>query len=192
MFCCPARPAMISQRLMNNNLSMHPLEDSYWVIPGRLIAGAYPGAKFDEDQTRQRLYKLLAAGVTSFLDLTRPGELPPYEKLLREQASLTDMETAYIHMPIEDMGLPDVEHMKAILDAIDAQINQGRVVYVHCYAGIGRTGTVVGCYLARHGMQGAEALNSIALMRVGVPNGWCRSPETDDQFEFVLNWPSGQ
>ncbi len=182
---------MTSQKLMNN-YPPHPIDDSYWVIPDRLIAGAYPYVRYNEDQTRQKLYKLLVAGITSFLDLTYEGELPPYEKLLNEQAGWVDKKVNYKRISIQDMGLPTSEQMKSTLDVIDAEIGLERVVYVHCHAGIGRTGTVVGCYLVRHGMQGAEALNSIARLRAGSSNGWTRSPETDEQVEFVLNWLAGQ
>lgn len=176
---------------MNNPIELHPNDDSYWVIPSRLIAGAYPFVKFNDDQTRRKLYRLLVAGVTSFLDLTGEGEMPPYEDLLKEQADWVESRITYRRIAIQDMGLPTEEQMKSTLDAIDEEIRQGRVVYVHCQAGIGRTGTVVGCYLVRNGLQGAEALNTIARLRAGTSSGWTRSPETDEQMEFVLNWQIG-
>ena len=79
--------------------------------------------------------------------------------------------------------------MASILETIDGLLASGREVYVHCYGGIGRTGTVVGCFLARHGMAGAEALEQIARWRERTPDGWIRSPETDEQRRMVLNWP---
>ena len=49
--------------------------------------------------------------------------------------------------------------LKHILDEIDGAILNGKTVYVHCLGGIGRTGTVVGCYLVRHGIAaGGKAL----------------------------------
>ena len=73
------------------------------------------------------------------------------------------------------------------LDAIDEAIESGETVYVHCFGGIGRTGTVVGCYLVRHGMTGVEALDQIAQLRQGTPEGWQVSPETEEQREMVLS-----
>jgi protein-tyrosine phosphatase len=73
--------------------------------------------------------------------------------------------------------------MRAILDTIDAEMAAGRTVYVHCWGGIGRTGTVIGCWLVRHGTPAEEALNEIEARR-GEPG----SPETAAQWAFVLNW----
>ncbi|MFN2145100.1 MAG: dual specificity protein phosphatase family protein [Anaerolineales bacterium] len=174
-----------------NNHNKHPLPESYWVIPGKLIAGAYPASKYFEEQTRQKLDTLLTAGVSFFLNLTREGEMPPYEQELGEIAGWLEKPAEHRRMTIPDMTTPDPAYMAAILDTIDEAVKDGKVVYVHCYAGIGRTGTVVGCYLTRHGMDGAEALNTIALLRSSTPNGWVRSPETDEQVEYVLNWKKG-
>ena len=57
-----------------------PLAGSYWVTP-RLLAGEYPGADTAAGATA-RLEALIAAGITYFIDLTQPGELPPYDHLL--------------------------------------------------------------------------------------------------------------
>jgi hypothetical protein len=167
------------------------IPDSYWVCPGRLLAGEYPRTK-DDEESRSKLRRLLEAGVTFFLDLTEEGEydLKSYAPLLREEAAALGHPVEHWRMSIRDGGTPMPEEMTRILDAIDGALAAGHTVYVHCFGGIGRTGTVMGCYLVRHGMSGQEALDKIARLRRGTPDGWKRSPETGAQRQMVLDWPA--
>ena len=50
-----------------------PLEESYWVLPGRLLAGEYP-AEYNEAITRRRIDALIESGFNTFIDLTKPNE----------------------------------------------------------------------------------------------------------------------
>ena len=169
-----------------------PIPDSYWVIPGHLLAGEYPGAPRDF-RARQKLRRLFDAGIDFFLDLTEEGEgqLRPYAQLAEEEAVAFDTKVFHKRLPIPDLATPTQEQMVIILNVIDQAIDEGRKVYVHCWGGIGRTGTVVGCYLVRHGMNGREALRQIAEWRKGTPDGWRQSPETAAQCTMVENWSEG-
>ena len=166
-----------------------PIPESYWVIPGRFLAGQYPGA-FDEERVRRRLDAFLEAGIDTFINLTRSDELPPYTTMLAEEADLHEKEVTALNFPIRDFSLPSRKEMKIILDAIDQSLNEGRNVYVHCWGGIGRTGTTVGCYLVRHGLTGEQALAQIAKWWEDDPRraSFPRSPETDEQAQFILDW----
>lgn len=166
-----------------------PLPESYWVEAGRLLAGEYPGATGDF-QTRKRLTALLNAGFDTFIDLTRSGELPPYQPLLEEEARLLGVYVDHQRFPIGDFGLPGREQMVAILDAIDSALAAGRKVYLHCWGGIGRTGTTVGCYLVRRGRSGGDALRQLAEWWRAVPKSarYTHSPETPAQMDFILTW----
>ena len=166
-----------------------PIPESYWVTPGRFLAGQYPGG-FERDKVRLRMDKFLEAGLDTFLDLTNPNELPPYESILNEQARLYEKNVRHLRFSITDFGLPSRNGMTATLDALDAAINEGRNIYLHCWAGVGRTGTVVGCYLVRHGMSGAQALAQLAEWWKTDPrrDRFKRSPETDEQVKFILDW----
>jgi protein-tyrosine phosphatase len=172
-------------------MSEHPIPDSYWVLIDRLLAGEYPGAR-SPGEARRKLRRLLDAGVSYFLDLTEDGEygLEPYASLAKEEATLREEGIVHRRMPIPDQGTPSAEEMRAILDAVDAAVEAGHTVYVHCWGGIGRTGTVVGCYLVRQGRSGAEALQEIERLRAGTPDGWRRSPENAEQERMVLGWAS--
>ena len=157
-----------------------PIPDAYWVIPGRLLAGPYPRPR-SVSGARHRLQRFLDAGVTFFLDLTEEEDAPPYAHWLGEEAQ-------HLRMPIPDFGVSSPEQMAQTLDVIDAAIGTGHTVYVHCLGGLGRTGTVVGCFLVRHGMSGADALRTIQLLRRGAPHASSPSPETEMQAWMVLNW----
>src|ERR1043165_5743119 len=80
-----------------------PLPNSYWVQPGRLLAGEYPGSMARAD-AMERMRKLLAAGITSFIDLTEEGEMPEYGNLLPE---LTERRVRYRRLPVLAHSRPD-------------------------------------------------------------------------------------
>jgi hypothetical protein len=165
---------------------------AYWVLPEHFLAGPHPGphTPYDPDPSL-RLRYLLSLGADSFFDLTSPGDAIAYETYLQGEAAVLGKTVSYQRFPIPDYAAPETSQMVAILNAIDAALQAGRVVYVHCYAGIGRTGTVVGCYLARHGLTGKPALDKIRELRSTLPNSWASSPESDEQYRLVLYWQAG-
>jgi len=177
---------------MSDNIPSTPLEKSYWVIPGKFLAGEYPATHYFEEQTRTRIGRMLDSGIRVFIDLTYQGQLEPYESMLHEQANWQDVEAQYYRFAIADYDIPSDQTMVAILDTLDAALKAEQGVYVHCWGGIGRTGTVVGCYLVRHGMTGPAALEEIARLRKGMPNAWVQSPESDLQFKMILSWENGK
>jgi hypothetical protein len=166
-----------------------PILESYWVEPGKFLAGEYPG-DFKPETTRKRVDALLEAGFNTFIDLTRPNETIPYIRTLLEQAKYYDIEVQHHSYPIGDFGLPTPEKMMKILNTLDKSLLAGRRVYLHCWGGIGRTGTTVGCYLVRHGKTGEEALHQLAEWWKSVPKSQIHvhSPETRAQADFILKW----
>src|SRR6266850_1696336 len=160
-----------------------PLSNCYWVLPGLLLAGEHPGGA-TAAATRVRLRRLLEAGVSCFLDLTQPDELPPYDADL-------PLGVDYFRKPIPDHGIPlQPGHMAELLDCLREALRSGRVVYLHCRAGIGRTGTVAGCLLVESGLAGEAAVAE--LNRLWQQSGraalWPQVPETPEQTKYVRRW----
>jgi Polymorphic toxin system, DSP-PTPase phosphatase len=170
-----------------------PIPETYWVIPGQFLAGEYPGS-WENERTRRRLDLFLEAGFNTFIDLTSEGELLPYNPILSERATIYGVAVTHQRLTIGDFTTPTVTQMKIILDVLDDSLKVGRKVYLHCWGGVGRTGTTVGCFLVRHGKTGEEALAQLASWWQHVPKRaqHPRSPETDEQVALIRDWKAGQ
>lgn len=172
---------------MNQQLNQPPFPESYWVIQGKFLAGRHPVKRLFSHMNH--LQSLLDTGIGVFIDLS--DGLDYSDDLASLDNSALDEAPQYLRFPITDFHVPEKEFMVSILDAIDLAIQSGKKVYLHCLAGHGRTGTVVGCYLARHGITGTAALERIRQLRSDVPGDF-DSPENDLQKLMVVNWQEGQ
>jgi protein-tyrosine phosphatase len=181
--------AVTREKERQNDVSNGPVANSYWVVPGRLAAGEYPGA-MDADKARATIRGLLTAGIRRFLDLTEDGELVPYDGVLREEAARTGADAHWQRFPIRDVSVPSLAHMAQIQAVILDAVGRGEPLYVHCWGGVGRTGTVVGCYLVESGLSGREALQRLGELweHVEKRHRKPRSPETTEQEQFILAW----
>jgi protein-tyrosine phosphatase len=158
----------------------------------RIIAGEYPG-DLDPARAKNKLNALLSAGVNVFVDLTEDGELDPYESLLREETEDQGASVAYVRLPIRDLRVPTLDEMQHLQQVLSDAETQGKTAYVHCWGGVGRTGTVIGCHLIERGYSPEEALELVQQLFGEMsptklrdhPGG---SPETNAQREFVRQW----
>ncbi len=168
-----------------------PHTGCYWVVPGKFLAGNYPGEK-EAAGARAKLGSILDAGVRCFINLMKPEDrnhsgqpFTPYADIADTLASERGVTLVHRSFPITDQGIPNTETMDAILELIDASLRQDQPVYLHCWGGHGRTGTVVGCYLIAHGLATkANFVEVIAQLRKHV-HTHIASPENSKQRDFV-------
>jgi len=170
-----------------------PIPNSYWATP-LVLACEYPFHPLQPDCPK--LDALLRSGVRTFIDLTEEGELVPYFGPLFQRCTflgIDDAEIEYHRFPIRDRCLPtSPELVCAILDTLNRNASRNRISAVHCRGGIGRTGTVVGCWLVNCGAarNGAQALSIIASEWESVEKcvRFPSSPETGPQCDFVYKY----
>ncbi len=172
-----------------------PMDRSYWVIPGQLLAGAYPGA-LDPEEREYKLKGLLSSGIQLVINLMEANEkdrsgrlFSPYKEKLT-QFAMEKKHTIFVeHYPIQDLGIPEKSFLARILDRIDLSLAENKPVYVHCWGGHGRTGTVIGCHLIRHGLSNRDSvLSEIEELRFQGRQMYGNSPETRAQIQMVQEW----
>jgi hypothetical protein len=180
---------------MTNEHPPIPYSRSYWAEPSRLLAGCYPGDS-NPATAQQKLKSLVVCGVGLVINLMHADEVNhdgqpfvDYRPALKEIAREAGRSVCCERLPIRDNDVPSVAHMRKILDMIDQANAPGEVVYVHCWGGKGRTGTVVGCYLARHGLAvGDAALRRLKELTQAGSYNFGPVPQTTAQCDFVREW----
>lgn len=170
--------------------SIGPTDRSYWVIPGHLAAGAYP----NPDPFNDKVGQLLNAGVKLFVNLTQDYPTGTDAHMNRYDIRAADRHAIMVRRDIPDNGVTTGVEMAATLDIIDRHLGHGCAVYVHCWGGSGRTGTVVGCWLRRHGYAASHDVIGMirALRKQGDRKGGHKdTPQTWDQQAMVKGWQTG-
>ncbi|GAA4074344.1 hypothetical protein GCM10022389_19860 [Flavobacterium cheonanense] len=178
---------------MNN--SIIPYERSYWVLTNKLLAGEIPSSK-TESRKIDKINNLLDCNIDVIINLMEVVEknfsdevLEDYSITLYKEAAKKNKKIEMLRFAIKDLNIPSETFMVEILNKIDEQIALGKRVYVHCWGGVGRTGTVIGCYLIRNGFAEPEkVIDTINYLKRTTNIAHRSSPETVEQCQFVLNW----
>ena len=105
-----------------------PFPRSYWVVPGKLLAGYYPGANNNEE-ANQKLNALLDHGIRHVINLMEPDEfnwdMKPfvsYKEQMRSIAESMGVDVTFERIPIRDMKISSRVETIEILDRIDQSI----------------------------------------------------------------------
>ncbi|MEA3400836.1 MAG: dual specificity protein phosphatase family protein [Armatimonadota bacterium] len=134
-----------------------------WVIEGEVAA-------FSALVLRQP-ERLQEAGIGAIVSLTE--DLPSD---LRGESRFE-----VLHLPIQDMTPPDMEQVERYVRFVDRMLATGRAVGTHCLAGLGRTGTMIACYLVSRGYSAEEAIRRVRDARPG-------AIQTETQERAVARW----
>lgn len=99
---------------------------------------------------RRDIWRLRARGITHILDLREDLEWDGPGR--RGGSAIVEIETlglSRLCVAIRDMGTPSVRHLDEAVAYLDAALHLGGSVYVHCRAGVQRTGAIAAAWFAR-------------------------------------------
>lgn len=126
-----------------------------WIEDGKILAGSIP-------QMIDDIVLLKQMGIQRVLSLTR-----------RDIKTYPDLASFFIddtfnnpHYAIPDGGIADDDIMLGAVRSLEYGYDKGKITYIHCRGGIGRTGTILQAYyvLAR-GMSFAQAKDIVRVRR---------------------------
>jgi len=135
-----------------------------WLIEGKLAGSAIP-TSFEE------IKWLIDGGVKSIVTVREESLDDDWIKNIN-----------YLHIHSNDMGVPEFEDLVKAVDFIHQRITNNEPVMVHCLAGLGRTGTILACYLIKY--QKLSADNSIQKVRESRPGSIQSFPQEEIIFQF--------
>ncbi len=122
-----------------------------WLVEQKLAAMSYPESK----DAFLLLWKLGIRAMINLAEEPLPGEIP------RKVGILTE------HIPVVDFTAPTLQQVEQAIAMIYFCLDKEMPVAVHCIAGLGRTGTILACYLVGQGISAEEAITTIRQWRPG-------------------------
>ena len=135
-----------------------------WLIKNKLAGSAIP-TSIDE------VHWIMDQGIKSIVTIR---EEPLNDDWVKD--------VNYLHIISNDMGVPEFDMLIQAVDFIHRRLTHNEPVLVHCLAGLGRTGTILACYLIKH--QNMSADESIQKVREERPGSIQSYPQEEIIFQF--------
>lgn len=149
--------------------------DMNWIVQDMFLAFAGPDHLSLSDFIKY-------ASDNNIRAVVRLTEEQNYDPLELDKASI-----AHLDVPFEDGSTPSLDQISTFLSFCESYLPLGAIA-VHCRAGLGRTGTMIGCYLVRK--YRLQPRNVIGYMRVMRPGMFLnRQPSF---FEAIQWWLRGE
>lgn len=145
---------------------MRPPYGFSWVIPDLIAAMGRPRELHEE------MPYLKKQKIDMIISLTRA----PLARSFVDEFGFD-----YLHLPMRDFSAPTQRQIDRFVNAIKKCSDENKKVAIHCQAGMGRTGTMISCFLVNRGMDAREAINQVRKLRPG-------SVETYEQEMAVLDY----
>lgn len=128
-------------------------------VPGQVWLGAMPG-RFDSwDSFRAEADRSRLGLVVCLAPRAELAELAPE---YHAAVSRGDLPFRWMLVPMRNFGLPeDPAAFRRDIAVLAEEVRKGEVLFLHCAAGLGRTGTAAACLLKALGLESEEALQRV-------------------------------
>ncbi len=123
------------------------------------------------------LEKLALQPVSHLIGLVEAEELQrmePPETVTQRKTAVEQCGISFLHCPIEDLQAPTLTQAQNIVQYIQEALTHQENVVLHCYAGLGRAGTIAACFLVREGMSPHDAMQTVRWVRRGAIQTACQ------------------
>ena len=123
----------------------------YWVIQDKLAGSELPTRKTD-------IKWIITQGIKTIVSLT---EIPLGSELI------CSFEVNVHHLPLRDLTAPSQQQIDTYVGLVGTQLAKNNTVLTHCLGGVGRTGTMLACYLVSLGDIPKKAIRRVRQKQPG-------------------------